>query len=73
MNNDTRAYLLEFNGEGTASMLPLKPAKRRWDYITLQQVAASAFRDTYCPYAGTDKYIGIIHLKQKIAASDLGL
>jgi hypothetical protein len=70
MNNDTRAYLLEFNGEGTGFYVAIKETLQsdEWDYITLQQVSRlSVSYDTYCPYIQElTKYIRYHSPKTKI-------
>ena len=56
MNNDDRAYGLEFNGEQTGFFVSIKEALQNceWDYITFQQQSSdSAYYDTFQPYLNT--------------------
>lgn len=53
MNNDERAYSLEFNGETTGFFVSIKDALQsdEWDFVTLQQVSCkSPDYSTYQPY-----------------------
>jgi len=53
MNNDAKAYALEFNGQSTGFFVSIREALQShdWDYVTLQQASHfSPYYDTYMPY-----------------------
>jgi len=53
MNNDAKAYALEFNGQDTGFLVSIRESLQSddWDYITLQQASHfSPYYDTYMPY-----------------------
>ena len=53
MNNDDRAYILQFNGEMTGFYVSIKEALQNdeWDYVTFQQAShKSVDYDSYQPY-----------------------
>lgn len=53
MNNDERAYVLQFNGQVTGFNVSIREALQNdeWDYITFQQAShKSVDYDTYQPY-----------------------
>ena len=53
MNNDDRAYILQFNGEFTGFYVSIKEALQNceWDYVTFQQAShKSTDYDSYQPY-----------------------
>lgn len=53
MNNDAKAYRLEFNGQDTCFFVSIREALQsdEWDYITLQQVSNNSVDyETYQPY-----------------------
>jgi hypothetical protein len=53
INNDDRAYLLEFNGHSTGFYVSIREALQSdmWDYVTMQQASHfSVDYNTYFPY-----------------------
>lgn len=53
MNNDAKAYLMEFNGANTGFFVSIREALQsdEWDFVTLQQAShKSVDYDTYQPY-----------------------
>ena len=53
INNDEKAYLLEFNGHSTSFYVSIREALQSdvWDYVTMQQASIfSVDYDTYVPY-----------------------
>jgi len=53
MNNDDKAYLLEFNGYSTGFYVSIREALQSdmWDYVTMQQASPlSVDFNTYMPY-----------------------
>ena len=63
MNNDEKAYIMEFNGQPTGFYVSIREALQSdlWDYVTMQQASVYSIKyDTYTPYLkALSDYVGL--------------